>query len=279
MNDIKKIVKRSGSSFFWSMRFLPKAQRMAMYTIYAFCRHIDDIVDGDDLAMAEKIELLNAWKDEIDNIYDRKLPTTDIGRKIYKNCMRFKLPKEEFTKLIDALSMDIPNPIQAPSMEEFYTYCRGVAGAPGVLTLRILGCDDEKLINDLATSLGNALQITNILRDLKEDAEANRLYIPEEILLKAQIDSTSPDEVVTHKNIAIAREALAKIAEDNYKKAHELIPLLDKKAARPVRAMEAIYFRYFTMMKNRGWEVISPKPQLSKLNKLSIAVKAYFAGK
>ena len=98
MNDIKKIVKRSGSSFFWSMRFLPKAQRMAMYTIYAFCRHIDDIVDGDDLAMAEKIELLNAWKDEIDNIYDRKLPTTDIGRKIYKNCMRFKLPKDEFSK-------------------------------------------------------------------------------------------------------------------------------------------------------------------------------------
>ena len=279
MNDIKRIVKRSGSSFFWCMRFLPLAKRNAMYTIYAFCRHIDDVVDENDLSMSEKLDLIQAWRDELDNIYDKKVPTTDIGRKIYKNCMRFKLPKEELLRLVNGVAMDIPNPVQAPSMEEFYTYCRGVAGAPGVLTLRILGCDDEKLINDLATSLGNALQITNILRDLKEDAEANRLYIPEEILLKAQIDSTSPDEVVTHKNIAIAREALARIADDNYKKAHELIPLLDKKAVRPVRAMEAIYFRYFTMMKNRGWEVISPKPQLSKLNKLSIAVKAYFAGK
>ena len=279
MNDIKRIVKRSGSSFFWSMRFLPLAKRNAMYTLYAFCRHIDDVVDEDDLAMSEKLNLIQAWRDELDNIYDKKVPTTDIGRKIYKNCMRFKLPKEELLRLVNGVAMDIPNPVQAPSMEEFYTYCRGVAGAPGGLTLRILGCDNEKLINDLATSLGNALQITNILRDVKEDAEANRLYIPKEILHKAQIDSTSPNEVVTHKNIALAREALAKLAEDNYNKAHELIQKLDKKIVRPIRAMAAIYYRYFTMMKNRGWEVMSPKPQLSKWNKFTIAVKAYFAGK
>ena len=180
MNDIKRIVKRSGSSFFWCMRFLPLAKRNAMYTIYAFCRHIDDVVDENDLSMSEKLDLIQAWRVELDNIYEKKVPTTDIGRKIYKNCMRFKLPKEELLRLVNGVAMDIPNPIQAPSMEEFYTYCRGVAGAPGVLTLRILGCDDEKLINDLATSLGNALQITNILRD-----ETNsKLQINCEILKK-----------------------------------------------------------------------------------------------
>jgi phytoene synthase len=100
MNNIDYIVKKSGSSFFWSMRLLPKAQREAMYTIYAFCRHIDDIVDGD-LPTKEKQSLLKAWREEINNIYDKKVPETEIGRRIYKNCMRFHLPKEEFLKLIE----------------------------------------------------------------------------------------------------------------------------------------------------------------------------------
>lgn len=93
--------------------------------------------------MAEKIDLLQAWREEMDNIFDKKVPTTEIGRKIYKNCMRFKLPKEEFLHLIDSIGMDVPNPVQAPDLNKFYRYCRGVAGVPGSLTLRILGCKDE----------------------------------------------------------------------------------------------------------------------------------------
>lgn len=124
------------------MRFLPKAKREAMYTLYAFCRHIDDIVDGDS-SIAEKQELLQAWREELDNIYDKKVPATEIGRRIYKNCMRFKLPKSEFLRLIDSISMDVPNPVQAPRLSDFYRYCRGVAGVPGSLSLRIFGCSDE----------------------------------------------------------------------------------------------------------------------------------------
>ena len=275
MNNIKQIVKKSGTSFFWSMRFLPTAQRNAMYTIYAFCRHIDDIVDGDS-PMAEKIDVLQAWREEMDNIFDKQVPTTEIGRKIYKNCMRFKLPKEEFLHLIDSIGMDVPNPVQAPDLNKFYRYCRGVAGVPGSLTLRILGCKDEQVINDLATSLGNALQITNILRDVKEDALNNRLYIPREYLEKAQITVTDPMSVVVDKNLVVAREELARQAKDNYAKADKLIPQLDKKISRHVRMIESIYRRYFDMMENRGWEVISPKPSLGKFKKLSLALRAYF---
>lgn len=275
MNNIKQIVKKSGTSFFWSMRFLPTAQRNAMYTIYAFCRHIDDIVDGD-APVAEKMDLLNAWREEMDNIFDKKVPTTEIGRKIYKNCMRFKLPKEEFLRLIDSIGMDVPNPVQAPDLNKFYRYCRGVAGVPGSLTLRILGCKDEKLIDELSTSLGNALQITNILRDVKEDALNNRLYIPKEYLEKAQITATDPMTAVVDKNLVIAREELARQAKANYDRADKLIPLLDKKISRHVRMIESIYRRYFDMMENRGWEVISPKPALGKFKKLSLALRAYF---
>ena len=275
MNNIKQIVKKSGSSFFWSMRFLPLAKRNAMYTIYAFCRHLDDIVDGDS-DMAEKVELIDAWREELNNIYDKKAPVTEIGRKIYKNCMRFKLPKEELSRLIEAISMDIPNPIQAPSLEELYRYCRGVAGVPGSLSLRIFGCQDEELIAQLSDSLGTALQITNILRDVKEDAQLNRLYIPREFLEKAGITSRDPLTVVVDKNLAIAREELAQIAIANFNRAQELIAKLDKKTARHVRMIERIYRRYFDMMQKRGWEIISPKPKLGKLSKFSIALRAYF---
>lgn len=277
MNNIKKMVKKSGTSFFWSMRLLPRAKRNAMYTIYALFRHLDDIVDGND-AMEEKLELINAWREEIDNIYDKKLPSTDIGRKIYKNCMRFKLPKEEFMKMIDSISMDIPTPLQAPDLKIFNNYCRGVAGVPGNLSLRIFGCNDDQLIDDLATSLGNALQITNILRDVKEDAMAQRLYIPREYLLKAGITSSDPLAVVVDKNLAVAREELAKVADTEYKKSFELIKKLDKKSAKPVKAIAYIYKRYFDVMQNRGWEIISPKPQISKFVKLCLALKA-FVGK
>lgn len=275
MNNINHIVKKSESSFFWSMRLLPKAKREAMYTIYAFCRHIDDIVDGD-LPIKEKQELLAAWREEIDNIYDKKAPATEIGRKIYKNCMRFKLPKEEFLRLIESISMDLPKPMQAPKLNDFLKYCRGVAGVPGSLSLRIFGCKDENLIEELATSLGNALQITNILRDVKEDAQANRLYIPKEYLKKAEISSKKPGEVLVDKNLSVAREELAKLAADDYAKANQVIQFLDKKTARPVKAIAAVYKKYFDIMQNRGWEIVSPKPQISKFNKFSLALRAYF---
>lgn len=268
------MVKKSGTSFFWSMRLLPTAKRNAMYTIYAFFRHIDDIVDGNS-ATEEKLELINAWREEIDNIYDKKLPTTDIGRKIYKNCMRFKLPKEEFMKMIDSISMDLPKPLQAPSLDEFNRYCRGVAGVPGNLSLRIFGCSNQDLIENLATTLGNALQITNILRDVKEDAQAQRLYIPEEFLHKAGITTRDPLSVVVDKNLAVAREELAKLAEEDYKKSFEMLKKLDRQSAKPVKAIAYIYKRYFDVMQNRGWEIISPKPKVGKFVKLCLTLKAF----
>ena len=132
------------------------------------------------------------------------------------------------------------------------------------------------MIEQLSTSLGTALQITNILRDVKEDAQLNRLYIPREFLEKAGITSVDPLTVVVDKNLAIAREELARIAVANFEKADGLIKKLDKKTSRHVRMIESIYRRYFDMMQRRGWEIISPKPNLSKFKKFSIALRAYF---
>ena len=280
MKDLKKIVRSkikngSGRTVFWGMQFLPKAKREALYTLLAFVRHLEDVVESP-VALAEKQEILSMWREEMDNIFERRVPATDIGRRIYKNCMRFKLPKAEFLNLVDSISANIDNPLKAPTLKQLSGYCRGVGGMTGSLSLRVFGCTDEQTIRELSTSLGLAVQITNILLNVKEDAQNGRLYIPQELLEKAGISATDPKSVVVDKNLAVAREELAKLADADFKKADVLIQKLDKKTARPVKMIAAIYRKYFDIMQNRGWEVISPKPQLSKMKKLTLALRAYF---
>lgn len=271
---IKKIVKKTGRSFFWGVHVLPTKERRAFYTLYAFCRHLDDIVNGE-YPLSQKMELISAWKKEIDNIYDKKVPASDIGRNIYKNCMRFNLPKKDLVNIVDSISMDIPSPIQSPNLTDLNKYCSGVACSPCGLSLRILGCKDDSLIHDLSSSLGMAIQLTTILRDVRDDASLDRLYIPNEFLLKAGIVSKDPMTVVIDKNLAVAREELSRIASENYIKSFELIKKLDKKIARNINAIVYIYKRYFDIMQNRGWEIISPKPQINKFAKLILVIKAF----
>ena len=277
MNDIRKTIRqKNGTAIFLGMRLLPKAKREALYTLFAWARHLEDVVESS-LEDKEKQEIMNGWRRELDNIFDKKVPATDIGRRIYKNCMRFKLPKSEFINMLTSISKNVNKPLQAPSMKQLTGYCRGVGGMAGSLSLRVFGCEDEKIINELSSSMGTAVQITNILRNIKEDANNNRLYIPQELLAKAEITSTDPKTVLVDKNLSIAREEMAKIAAQNYEQAYKILGNLDKTTARPLRLIMDIYKRYFDMMSNRGWEVISPKPQLSKFRKLYILIRAMLA--
>lgn len=276
--DIKKIVKKNARFFFWGMRFLPKAKREAMYTLYAFFRHIDNLIDGD-IPLQDKVDLIDTWKEEFNNIYEKKVPATEIGRKIYKNCMRFKLPKTEFLKLIDSLYLDIPRPLCAPKMKTFISYCRGISGTPINLSLRVLGCEDEQLIEDLSTELGNAVKITTILRDIKDDAQAGHLYIPKELLEEAEIFSINPMKVVTDKNLVIARQALADITKQLFENSYDLLEKIDNPAARPMRGLANLYKRYFDIMNKRGWEIISPKPKVGKISRISLIFKSFISKK
>lgn len=274
MRLINKVVKKSGSSFYWAMRLLPKEKREAMFTLYAFCRHIDDIVD-DEGNISEKQELLSHWKDEIFDIYADKNPHSNFGMEIQKIIKRYNLPKNEFDKLLEAIAMDLPNPIQKPSIEKFIKYCEGVACAPGNLSLRIFGFTSEKIISELSYNLGIAMQITNILRDMKEDSLINRIYIPEEFIKKAEIEDEKPMQIVMHKNILIAREELGDLAEKYYLEAEKILSNLKNKKSKPVKIIYKIYKKYFSIMKERGWEIISPKQKVSKLYKLITALKIF----
>ena len=147
----------------------------------------------------------------------------------------------------------------------------------GSLSLRVFGCTDENVIKELSTALGLSLQITTILINVKEDAQNDRLYIPQELLQKAGISATDPKSVVVDKNLARARRELAAIAAENYRKAYTILDGLDKKTARPLKLIADIYKRYFDIMEKRGWEIISPKPRVSKWRKLGILVKNLLA--
>ena len=277
MKDLKKIVRSkikngSGRTVFWGMQFLPKAKREALYTLLAFVRHLEDVVESP-VALAEKQEILSMWREEMDNIFERRVPATDIGRRIYKNCMRFKLPKAEFLNLVDSISANIDNPLKAPTLKQLSGYCRGVGGMTGSLSLRVFGCTDEQTIRELSTSLGLAVQITNILLNVKEDAQNGRLYIPQELLEKAGISATDPKSVVVDKNLAAARRELARIAAENYRKVYEILEKQEKTTARPIRLITDLYRKYLDIMEKRGWEIISPKPRVSKWCKLRILLK------
>ena len=122
MSKIGKIVKKNNSALYWSCLYLfPKAKREAIYAVYAFCKHLDDIVDSP-IPTEEKMSLIQAWKEEFHNIYDNKVPSPEVGRYIYKNCMRFKLPKERFMDLLQQISIDLPTPVQSMPLKNFNAY-------------------------------------------------------------------------------------------------------------------------------------------------------------
>lgn len=275
MSAVGRIVRKSQATLFWCMRGLPKAKREAIYTLYAFVQHLDDVVSSN-LSEKEKIDLLSAWKIELDNIYDKKVPATKIGRKIYKNCMRFKIQKEDFSQILEAFLLDCPKPMQAPSNKVFTAYCHGTAVIPVYIMLLIMNEMKEASKRTLAFNFGMAMEITNILRNIKEDASKKHLYIPKELLKQSGVLSTDPSVVITDQHLTVAREKLAQDASSYFSKAHKMLSASNKKNTRPLRFIFHIYKRYFDIMSYRGWEIMSPKPKIGRLDKVMIAINTIF---
>ncbi len=274
MSSIGRIVRKNHSAVFWCTRHYPKAKREAVYTLYALVKHFDDLSSGS-LPANEKAEVLDAWKREISNIYDKKVPATNIGRRIYKNCMRFKLKRESFETILNSFAMDCPKPIFSPSMKEFEEYCLGVSEIPSYLILKIIAEFDEETTLNVSKEIGRAVEITNILKNIKEDALGGHVYIPQEFLRNAKIEEgLSSKEILTHKNLYIARQALADVARKSFNEAYRLLEENHNKNSKPIVYMLNLYHAYFELMDNRGWEIISPKPTLKLKDRCRLVCKA-----
>lgn len=274
MSSIGRIVRKNHSAVFWCTRHYPKAKREAVYTLYALAKHFDDL-SSSSLPAGEKADVFDAWKREMSNIYDKKVPATNIGRRVYKNCMRFKLKRESFETILESYAKDCPKPMFRPTIKEFESYCVGVAEIPSYLILKIIAEFDEETILAISREIGRAVEITNILKDIKEDILTGHVYIPEEFLQKAGIEEgLSAKEILTHKNLHIARQELANLARNSFNEAYRLLEENNNKNSKPIVYMLNLYHAYFEQMDSRGWEVISPKPELKFKDRCRLVCKA-----
>jgi len=271
-------VKASGTSFYWAMRFQPEAKRRALYAIYAFCREVDDIADSK-ATPAEKTKRLTAWRREIENLF-RDKPGHVITRALESALKDYKLERKAFLALIDGMEMDAKGPIVAPSRKTLDRYCARVASAVGLLCIRVFG-EAGGEGRALADSLGRALQLTNILRDLNEDAAVGRLYLPRELLARHGIRHRSPESVLRHPALEAVCLDLAALAEKEFARAEAALLTCDAAAVRPAAVMKDVYKKTLARLKKRGFApaaVRLPDPAFAKpvrkIEKLFIALKS-----
>ena len=240
----------SRSSFYAGMRVLPRAQREAMFAIYGFCRAVDDIADDQQGDRATRAAALEQWRRDLDALYAGHDPGQ--AAIVAEAVQRFALDRADFDAVIDGMAMDVARDIRWPAMAELDLYCDRVASAVGRLSVRVFGMPRPEGI-ELAHHLGRALQLTNILRDVDEDAAIGRVYLPAEALTDAGIALNTPAEVAADPRLDRAVRPLVALAHNHYRAADAIL------AARPPghllapRLMEAVYSRLLRRMEARGW--------------------------
>ncbi len=270
MNSISTIVRGNQNTFFWLMQFLPKAKKVGAYTIFAFNHHIEKEIVKSSLPNSEKLEMLTAWREEIDNIFDKKVPQTDIGRTIYKNCLRFSLQKQTFVDVVNAYLDSIKEYPFNPTLAEYMRYARGVYGARIEMGLKIFNITDKEISILMAEFIHPVVALEN----MKEDTLLGFIYTPQEFLKDAQITSKIPQEIIVDPKLAIAREKMLQLASEKLLKLEAYYKNIDKKNIKIIRGFVNIYKKYLEVMQNRGMEVIAPKPIVSNFSKARTILKS-----
>ncbi|MBM2575889.1 squalene/phytoene synthase family protein [Jannaschia sp. Os4] len=257
--EVRRVVAAAGSSFAAGMRVLPRARRRAIHAVYALCRVVDDIADGDapgsDTAQGRKAGL-DRWADEIDAAF-RGAPRSAIGAEVARSAEAFDLPRGEFDLVIDGMRMDAV-PIVAPSDAELHAYVRRVAGAVGILSMRCFGAWIGAPSERFALSLARGLQLTNILRDVEEDAGRGRLYLPAPALTAVGIPHCATD-APAHPSLPAARALVGAQARAAFDEAAALVPVHRRLPLLPALLMMGPYERMLATME-RDWSAPPPRP-------------------
>jgi len=266
--EMAERVERSGTSFYWSMRLLPRAKREAMFAIYAFCRAVDDLAD-EPAPVESKRAGLAEWRAEIDRLYAGR-PTHAVARALVEPVARFGLRREDFLAVIDGCEMDANGPVVAPDWATLRLYCARVAGAVGRLSVHVFGAAGPEG-DRLAASLGEAVQLTNLLRDLAEDGRDGRLYLPRELLLQHGVP-TSPAMALSHPALAQVCLEVARAAEARFTEAGQALAKLPRRPLTPARIIMGIYRHLLAKLVAQGFRRLEPKVRLTKGEKLRIAL-------
>jgi presqualene diphosphate synthase len=257
------------SSFYTAMRLLPLERREAMYAVYAFCRAVDDVADDGGPAPVRAAEL-DRWRAEIDELYAGR-PTPRV-QDLVVPIRRYGLLREDFQAVIDGMAMDAFEDIVAPDAATLDLYCDRVASAVGRLSVRIFGVSEADGIA-LAYHEGRALQLTNILRDIDEDAERNRLYLPREKLAAIGLSAPTPQAAIDHPRIGEVCAQVAAEAEAHYRATWDIIARCPRKVTKAPRLMAAAYRLYLDALLVRGWDKPRARVKPGKLALLGVALR------
>jgi phytoene synthase len=262
--------KAKASSFYAGMKVLPKDARHAMFAIYAFCRAVDDIADEEGIHPAVRRTQLDQWRTDIAALYTGG----DPGQASFLTpaVQRFGLRQADFQAVIDGMQMDVDEIIVAPDFAKLDLYCDRVASAVGRLSINAFGMD-EGPGDALAHHLGRALQITNILRDLDEDAGIGRLYMAREWLETAGVTAHDPVAVVADPGLDTAARIGAALAHQHYAEADRIMANRPKGRLIAPRLMSAVYGAILTRMETVGWAAPRTRVKLGKGEMIAIALR------
>jgi presqualene diphosphate synthase len=261
--------RASGSSFYSGMRILPRPQREAMFEIYSFCRAVDDIAD-DPGPRELRREQLQRWRTDIDALYRGAPPPALAG--LAQAVRQFDLQREDFLAVIDGMEMDVVADIRAPDAVTLALYCDRVACAVGRLSVRVFGMERASGLA-LADHLGRALQLTNILRDLDEDAAMGRLYLPREALRDCGIISTDPATVLANPMLGEACGVLVRQAEEHFRKAEAIMSQSPRRVVRAPRIMGEAYGLILGRLVARGFAPPRPRVRLPRARIIFIVLR------
>ncbi len=268
-----RVTRKSRSNFYYAFLTLPRPQREALYAVYAFCRTVDDIADLGGDAQAQRRDLA-LWRQEVARCYEPGVvPTLPIARQLAEAVRVYGLPRVALEAIIEGCEMDLRRTTYE-SAEDLYPYCYRVASAVGLCCIEIFGYTDPRA-REYAVHLGMALQLTNILRDVGADAQAGRVYLPQEDLRTFGV--TVEDLVAGRHTEAFTRLMAheADRARDFYRRAREAFPTVDARALVPAQIMGRIYYALLREIEACGFRVFGERVRVPTARKVAIALRCW----
>jgi phytoene synthase len=263
--------KASTSSFYIAMRLMPAEERDAMFAIYAFCRKVDDIADDGVGTRAERHERLEQWRDDLRALYAGTVAPQ--VRFLAPAVSKYGLRLQDFLSILDGMDMDVAEDIVAPGLDMLDVYCDRVASAVGRLSIKVFGMQEEPGF-ELAHHLGRALQLTNILRDIDEDAAIGRLYLPREYL--EELDccrQMDPLAIIARPQIDAVCRRVAQLAHRHYDQASRILAARPKGRIKTPRLMGAVYSEILSATEAQGFAPPRRRVSLPKSRLLSLVLR------
>ncbi len=269
--ECAEITRRSGSSFASTFWMLPKGKRNALHAIYAFFRLADDIADDPEIA-GDRTALLARWREELDDAFRGKAQHA-VGVALSDAVERFQLPERVFLDLLTGVEFDLADG-QIETFDDLRLYCYRVASTVGLLVVRILGFENPRSL-EFAEELGIAVQLTNVLRDVGDDASTGRIYLPKAELERFGISTESILAGQMTAELQLMLSFYAKRAASYYERAEQLLPDQDRRALRPATAMGRIYRALLDKLIEREFPCFEQPVRLSKSRRIAIAAKVW----